>query len=115
MKILVCGGRYYSNAELMARVLIALRPTKIIHGAARGADALAAQCAEISFVDAEAFPADWYPNKDGKVDRSAGPRRNAQMLKEKPDLVLAFPGGVGTENMVKQARAKGFLVLRVEP
>jgi UDP-N-acetylmuramoylalanine-D-glutamate ligase len=31
----------------------------------------------------------------------------------KPDLVVAFPGGRGTENMVKQAEAAGVPVKKV--
>jgi len=46
------------------------------------------------------FPADW-----GKYSKSAGYIRNKQMLAEgKPDLVVAFPGGKGTANMVKLAK-----------
>jgi hypothetical protein len=33
--------------------------------------------------------------------------------KGKPDLVVAFPGGRGTANMVKQARAAGVAVMEV--
>lgn len=37
--------------------------------------------------------------------------RNRRMLDEgRPDLVVAFPGGPGTRNMVKLARAHGILV-----
>lgn len=50
-----------------------------------------------------------------RLGRAAGPMRNKQMLEEgKPDLVVAFPGGAGTENMVKQAKAAGIRVLRIE-
>ena len=50
----------------------------------------------------EEFKADW-----DKFGRAAGPIRNAQMLREgKPDLVVAFPGGRGTANMVAQAKAR---------
>lgn len=45
---------------------------------------------------------------------NAGPIRNKQMLDEgKPDLVLAFPGGRGTANMVTQARKAGVRVVDV--
>ena len=30
-----------------------------------------------------------------------------------PDLVIAFPGGRGTENMIKQAEAAGIPVRRI--
>ena len=50
------------------------------------------------------FPAEWQ-----RYGRSAGYRRNQRMLDErKPDLVVAFPGGRGTENMVKISRQQGF-------
>lgn len=40
--------------------------------------------------------------------KAAGPIRNQRMLDDgKPDRVLAFPGGRGTANMVKLAKAAG--------
>jgi hypothetical protein len=37
------------------------------------------------------------------------------MLDEgKPDLVLAFPGGRGTANMMRQARERGVRVVEVQ-
>ena len=53
-------------------------------------------------IDVLWFDADWQ-----KYGRAAGPIRNKQMLDEgSPDLVIAFAGGRGTENMVKQSEAK---------
>lgn len=46
---------------------------------------------------------------------SAGPRRNARILEWKPDLVIAFPGGIGTANMVHQAIVAGVEVREVSP
>lgn len=47
-----------------------------------------------------------------KHGRAAGPIRNQQMLDEgKPHLVVAFPGGTGTADMVRRAQAAGVLVL----
>lgn len=82
----------------------------IIHGGAKGADSLADQWAVVNWVRFEEFRADW--NKHGK---SAGMIRNLQMITEgKPDVVLAFPGGPGTRNMIKQARAHGIRVIEVK-
>lgn len=49
------------------------------------------------------FPADW-----DRYGKAAGGIRNSQMLIEgKPDLVVAFPGGNGTRDMVLKARKAG--------
>ena len=110
MRLLVCGGRDYSDHEALFDTLDnyhAVKPiTVLIHGAARGADMLSQSWADQRAVETIQFPAKW--NRDGKA---AGPIRNKLMLTEgKPDFVLAFPGGRGTANMVKQAKAAGIAV-----
>lgn len=111
-RILVTGGRNYANVRLLTRTLDDLARTRaiavIIHGNAPGADSLAAEWARRSRVPVEAYPADWRRGK------GAGPERNARMLAEgKPDLVVAFPGGRGTADMVRRARAAGVRVVEV--
>jgi hypothetical protein len=102
MKVLVCGGRDYANFAFMCDVLDPIREggiSRIIHGGARGADSLAGRYAAMHGIEVEVYPADW--EKHGK---SAGPKRNAEMLAQsKPHLVVAFPGGKGTADMVKRA------------
>lgn len=44
--------------------------------------------------------------------KAAGPIRNHEMLLENPDVVVAFPGGRGTEDMVNRAYRAGILVHR---
>jgi YspA, cpYpsA-related SLOG family len=112
MRVLVCGGRHYDDRKKMDRVLRFIDTHKgpiktLIHGAARGADSLAAAWAKDTgldeFGEVLAFPADW--NKHGVA---AGPIRNLEMLLDgKPDLVVAFPGGNGTKNMIHLARKYG--------
>jgi len=47
--------------------------------------------------------------------KAAGPIRNQQMLDEgRPHLVVAFPGGTGTADMVRRAKAAGVPVMEVE-
>lgn len=108
MRVLVCGGRNYSGD--VSKVLGALdpRPTVIIHGGASGADSLADRWAMIENIERERYYANW------KLGPKAGPIRNGTMLKEgKPDLVVAFPGGRGTADMVHQARLAGVQVIEV--
>jgi hypothetical protein len=81
----------------------------IIHGGATGADTLAQAYANDRVIPTLVFKADW-----DKYGRAAGPKRNAAMLKQgKPDLVIAFPGGKGTADMVRRAEAAGVPVRRV--
>ena len=109
-KVLVCGGRDYNDRETVRRTLGRIKPAEIIHGAARGADTLAGEYAREREIPCRRFPADWQ-----RHGRSAGFVRNRQMLDEgKPDLVVAFPGGPGTRNMVKTALERGFPVKTVD-
>ena len=84
----------------------------VIHGAAGGVDEQAMIAAQtLPGVKHLPFQADW--NAHG---RAAGPIRNKRMLDEgRPELVVAFPGGRGTANMVKQAKAAGVKVIEVTP
>jgi hypothetical protein len=111
MKVLVCGGRDFDDWGMMCKVMCNIKPspTIIIHGAARGADRMAGDWARANGLTQQAFPADW--NQYGKT---AGMIRNAMMLKEgEPDLVVAFPGGRGTADMVRKAKHAGVRVIEV--
>lgn len=114
MRVLVCGGRdfrdvtavYHALDQLDARYPI----THLIQGGARGVDEIAAQWAEARHKELRTFPAHW--DLHGKA---AGPIRNKQMLEEgHPEIVVAFPGGRGTENMVQLAEKAGVHVHKVE-
>lgn len=110
MRVLVCGGRDYTNYEVVSRELSKLENVEvIIHGQARGADKLAGRWAKENDIPVEAYPADW-----DKYGKGAGPIRNQQMLDEgKPDLVVAFPGGPGTMDMCERADKAGVKVYKV--
>jgi len=112
--VLVCGGRDYSDRKRLFEVLDAHHAASpievLIEGGANGADRLAASWADLNYVAKMTFPADWITH-----GRAAGPIRNKQMLDEgKPDLVLAFPGGNGTQNMIRQAQKAGVTVAIVD-
>lgn len=111
MRVLVCGGRDYQDSERVELELALVQPTLVIHGGARGADYLAFLWSQERGIPSECFAADWET-----YGRGAGPIRNARMLAEgKPDLVVAFPGGRGTEDMKRRARAAGVPVKEVAP
>jgi len=107
MRVLVCGSRDWDDRSAILRELQKLPPdTEIIHGAAVGADSIAGEIATDLGLAVRSFPAEW--NRHG---RAAGPIRNNRMLKENPDLVLAFTKNLlrsrGTADMVRRAESAG--------
>jgi hypothetical protein len=112
-RVVVCGGRDYTDQESLFYVLdkldVQYRFGYLMQGGAVGADTLAYMWAKSRGVRGKTFRADW--DKDGKA---AGMMRNRRMLIEgSPDIVIAFPGGVGTANMVRIAEKTGVMVIRV--
>lgn len=113
---LVCGGRDFADKAMFDNAmgdLIHMKgcPRAIIHGGAPGADSLAHLWAARHGTTGIAFPADW--NKHGKA---AGPIRNQEMIDHgKPNLVVAFPGGRGTADMVQKAKTAGIDVAEIKP
>jgi hypothetical protein len=113
-RYLICGGRDFDDWAMLDRALSALilhpKAAVIIHGAAHGADTLAAAWGkERKAAEVIPVPADWKAHGN-----AAGPIRNRRMLDEfRPDVVIAFPGGRGTADMVKQARARQLVTVEV--
>lgn len=82
---------------------------QLIHGGAAGADTCARDWAVDRGVWASVYPANWLLH-----GRSAGPRRNQYMLDHgKPGLVVAWPGGAGTADMVARAVAAAVAIVLV--
>ncbi len=110
--IIVTGSRDWTDALLLGRVLNIHEPTLVVQGGARGADLIAAQWAHVAEVPCVTVPADW--DRSGK---SAGAKRNIEMLERYPDaLVLAFPlpSSRGTWHCVFEARKRGHKVMVVK-
>ena len=104
MKILICGGRHFSDYDFLVTCMNELNQrfniTAIISGRCRGADLLGERWAINNEIPIIPFPANWK-----KYGVSAGQIRNQQMIDEgKPDLCIAFPGNNGTADMIRRCR-----------
>lgn len=121
MIVLVTGGRGYESREAVFSALDSVNSQVavelIIHGMCpTGADKWADEWAIENEVPVIRKPPNW--NTHG---RKAGPMRNkrmAELAKEMSmfggKLCVAFPGGLGTANMVNECIAAGIEVREVE-
>lgn len=116
MRVLVCGGRDGQDEDYVEKTLDRLLATRgpferVIHGDARGVDRMAGKWARDHGVLEWDFLPEWH-----RVDEHDGLSRNQRMiLTGAPDLVIAFPGGVGTESMIEAAKAADIEVIEVPP
>ncbi len=112
-KAIVCGSRYGGSQVAVFDALSEMFDRgvfgSVVEGGARGIDAIARQWARNRNVPCDTVTADWKTH-----GRAAGPIRNRAMLEAGASLVIAFPGGVGTEDMKRQARERGVRVIEVD-
>lgn len=118
-KIIVAGGRDFSNYDLLSNKLISIQTEiwkndiaddiEIVSGCARGADTLAIKWAKEYSTPLKLFPADWETHK-----KAAGPIRNRQMG-DYADALIAFWDGEsrGTKHMIEYAQQKHLPVMIV--
>lgn len=101
MKIIVAGGRDFSDYELLKEKLDELigenkEDLEIVSGMARGADTLGVQYANERGYKIKKFPAQW--DKHGK---SAGYIRNEEMAKYGDTCICFWDGkSKGTKHMI---------------
>ena len=110
MKIIIAGGRDFSNYQLLREkcnwYFSRKKPTAILCGKAKGADSLGEQYAKETHIPIRYFPADWKT-----YGKRAGMVRNRQMLKEADGLIAFWDGNShGTKNMIQIAREQGIPV-----
>lgn len=101
-RIAVTGGRNFMNFLIIRKAFKEIHLNEndiIIHGGCTGCDQLCAEVAKEFKANIEEHPANW-----NKYGRAAGPIRNEEMLKNNIDMLLAFRGGIGTDNCIKKAK-----------
>lgn len=111
MNIIVTGGRDYKDRDKVFKVLKMLNPKYIIIGdCPTGVDKFVNEYCDVNFIGNELHFAYWE-----KYGLKAGPLRNIEMIKQNPDaIVIAFPGGKGTQSCINEALARGLVVLKVD-
>jgi predicted Rossmann-fold nucleotide-binding protein len=110
VRVIVCGGRSYNEPETVYEALDGLHReyciSAIIEGGAPGADEWARIWARVHGVKLVTVPANW-----AELGKAAGPIRNQRMIDAfAPDIVVSFPGGKGTADMIRRAEQAGITV-----
>jgi|SRR3990167_1752432 len=112
MRILICGSRNYQHLEHVQQFINTLsNDTEIIVGNARGVDEIAvAQTSRRKFTHVAVFEAAWET-----YGRSAGMKRNLEMLDQMPHWIVAFWDGTspGTKMMIETALKRQMDILVV--
>lgn len=113
LRCIVTGGRDYADRyhvyTVLDRVVREDGFLTVVEGGASGADLIAYEWGVARGYDVLTFVANW--KKHGKA---AGPIRNAEMIeacKDMATVVVAFPGGRGTADMVRQSTRAGLTVI----
>jgi hypothetical protein len=103
-QVIITGSRHWTDRAAIWDALDRCDVELLIHGAARGADAIAHDWAVSSGTPVVTMPAAWQA-----LGKAAGCVRNGWMLRFFPEaIVLAFPlNGPGTKDCIAQARALG--------
>jgi hypothetical protein len=92
VRVLVTGSRYWTDAVAIKERLVEVqgdrssRSMTLVHGAAPGADTIAAGIADRLGWTVESFPAEWE-----RFGKAAGRIRNQLMVDHGADICLVFP------------------------
>lgn len=106
MRLLVCGGRHFDDAALVEYELGRLHQsapiTVIVHGGATKLGAAAETWARRHEIHVVRYPANF------SLGRRGDGARDSFMLEDgRPEMLLVFPGGRRTADLLRRARAFG--------
>jgi hypothetical protein len=114
MRVLVGGGRHFEDAEMVHQELVRQHWRKpisvLIHGSVTGVGIAAEAWARSSGTPVVRYPPNWK-----LYGKKAEGLRDAFMIEDsRPDLVLAFPGGRHTADLIQKAIDAKIVVLAVQ-
>lgn len=131
MKTIIAGGRdHYLTLDEFDRIdaIHTQTPiTEVVCGCATGVDECGKAWAKSNVIPVKPMPADWdditvpgalirrHPKTGKLYNAKAGPMRNSDMAAyaktcSEGGACVLFPGGTGTNDMAKKARAAGLRV-----
>jgi hypothetical protein len=108
MKVIIAGCRWFEDYFTLVRAISESEfdITEIFSGNAQGVDSLGNQYAKMNNIPLRIFKAEWK-----KYGKSAGPRRNQQMVDEADALIALWDfKSIGTKDTITKAQQKNLKV-----
>lgn len=110
MKLIIAGGRDFSDYDLLTRevetLIVGESHVEIVSGGAKGADRLGEFFAIDHDLPIKRFPADW-----DRYGKAAGFKRNSEMADYADHCICFWDGkSKGTGHMINLANNKGLVV-----
>lgn len=115
MRVAVCGGKDFLAMHLISAVLFKVHRsthiTELLIGNCRGVDEIVNDWARRTGIPVRQINSDWLAYGD-----EADAVRNQMVIDERPDVVVIFPGGKRTNDLMDKAIAIGHKhILHVDP
>lgn len=114
MRIIICGGREFSDEKRLNESLDALHGvgpiTVLIHGNVTGAGIIAERWARRNGINVVRYP----PNWEIYGRRAEGIRNSFMLSDSRPDCLVLFEGGDNTRDLHTRAQAAGIPIVRCD-
>ncbi len=115
MRVAVCGGKDFLAMHLISAVLFKVHRanhiTELLIGNSRGVDEIVNDWAARTGIPVRHINSDWL-----SYGEDADDVRNQLIIDERPDIIVLFPGGKRTNDLLNKAITAGHKnVLHVDP
>jgi len=114
MRVIICGGREFSDEKRLSESLDALHGvgpiTVLIHGNVTGAGIIAERWARRNGINVVRYP----PNWEAFGRRAEGIRNSFMLSDSRPDCLVLFAGGDNTRDLHTRAQAAGIPIVRCD-
>jgi len=114
MRVIICGGREFSDEKRLNESLDALHGvgpiTVLIHGNVTGAGIIAERWARRNGINVVRYP----PNWETYGRRAEGIRNSFMLSDSRPDCLVLFEGGDNTRDLHTRAQAAGIPIVRCD-
>ena len=113
MKTIIAGSRIATLDDVIKAMETCpwlTEITEVVSGCARGADSYGELLADEYDIPVKRFPAQWVSGETGLVDKTAGYKRNQEMVDYSDALIAIDCNTNGISDMIKRVKQKNLKV-----